>query len=185
MLSSVCVLMICLPTLTHVWTQDERPCHVSVINAFLGFDMLTWLARQRKQSIGVLGFSLINGQVILAWHVNYVPRELSRLSKCLDAYWHYNRYNFKIANIKIAQNCYSQNVCPQKGNITKLLQNLYNYLFAFSARLLPLLSHPLLLYVLENIGSVYPFYVYDCNRPFAPILSQRWCSLMYDVYWLA
>jgi hypothetical protein len=28
--------------------------------------------------------------------------------------------------------------------------------------------------VLENIGSVYPFYVW-----------QRWCSLLYDVYWLA
>jgi hypothetical protein len=30
-----------------------------------------------------------------------------------------------------------------------------------------------------------PFYVYDCNRPLAPILRQRWCSLAYDVYWLA
>ncbi len=25
-------------------------------------------------------------------------------------------------------------------------------------------------------------YVYDRNRPLAPILRQRWCSLMYDVY---
>jgi hypothetical protein len=35
---------------------------------------------------------------------------------------------------------------------------------------------------LENIGFVYPFYVYDGNRPLAPILRQRRCSLMYDVY---
>jgi hypothetical protein len=35
---------------------------------------------------------------------------------------------------------------------------------------------------LENIGSVYPIYVYNGNRPFAPILRQRRCSLMYDVY---
>jgi hypothetical protein len=35
--------------------------------------------------------------------------------------------------------------------------------------------------VLENISFVYPFYVYDCNRPLAPILRQRWC-LVYDVY---
>jgi hypothetical protein len=34
--------------------------------------------------------------------------------------------------------------------------------------------------ILENIGFVYPFYVYDC-RPLAPILRQRPCSLMYDV----
>jgi hypothetical protein len=33
-----------------------------------------------------------------------------------------------------------------------------------------------------NIGSVYPFYVYDGNRPLAPILRQRRCCLMYDVY---
>ncbi len=39
--------------------------------------------------------------------------------------------------------------------------------------------------ILDNIGFIYPFYVYDCNRPLAPILRQRWCSLMYDVYWLA
>jgi hypothetical protein len=25
-------------------------------------------------------------------------------------------------------------------------------------------------------------YVYDCNRPLAPIIRQRQCSLMYDVY---
>ncbi len=36
--------------------------------------------------------------------------------------------------------------------------------------------------VLENIGYIYPFYVYDGNRPLAPILRQRRCSLMYDVY---
>jgi hypothetical protein len=36
--------------------------------------------------------------------------------------------------------------------------------------------------VLENIGFVYPFYAYDGNRPLAPILRQRWCSLLYDVY---
>ncbi len=39
--------------------------------------------------------------------------------------------------------------------------------------------------VLENISSVYPFYVYDGNRPLAPILRQRRCSLLYDVYWIA
>ncbi len=39
--------------------------------------------------------------------------------------------------------------------------------------------------VLEIIDFVYPFYVYDGNRPLAPILRQRRCSLMYDVYWLA
>ncbi len=39
--------------------------------------------------------------------------------------------------------------------------------------------------VLENIGFVYPFYVYDGNRPLASILRQRRCSLRYDVYWLA
>jgi hypothetical protein len=38
---------------------------------------------------------------------------------------------------------------------------------------------------LENIGSAYPFYVYGGNRPLAPILRQRRCSLLYDVYWLA
>jgi hypothetical protein len=31
--------------------------------------------------------------------------------------------------------------------------------------------------VLDNIGFVYPFYVYDRDRPLVPIL--------YDVYWLA
>ncbi len=36
--------------------------------------------------------------------------------------------------------------------------------------------------VLENIGFVYPFYVYNCNRPLAPMLRQKRCSLMYDVY---
>jgi hypothetical protein len=36
--------------------------------------------------------------------------------------------------------------------------------------------------VLENIGFVFPFYVYDRNRPLAPILRQRQYSLMYDVY---
>jgi hypothetical protein len=38
---------------------------------------------------------------------------------------------------------------------------------------------------LENIGSGYAFYVYGGNRPLAPILRQRQCSLLYDVYWLA
>jgi hypothetical protein len=38
---------------------------------------------------------------------------------------------------------------------------------------------------LEIIGFEYPYYVYDGNRPLAPILRQRWCSLMYDVYGLA
>jgi hypothetical protein len=38
---------------------------------------------------------------------------------------------------------------------------------------------------LENIGSLYPFFVYDGNRPLAPILRKRRCSLMCDVYWLA
>jgi hypothetical protein len=33
--------------------------------------------------------------------------------------------------------------------------------------------------VLENIGFIYSFYVYDCNRPLATILRQRRCSLMY------
>ncbi len=47
-----------------------------------------------------------------------------------------------------------------------------------------LLSRPPLTQ-LENIGSVYPLYAYDSNRPLAPILRQRWCSLLYDVYWLA
>jgi hypothetical protein len=42
-----------------------------------------------------------------------------------------------------------------------------------------------LLTQLEIIGPVYPLYVYDCIRPLAPILRQRWCSLMYDVNWLA
>jgi hypothetical protein len=44
-----------------------------------------------------------------------------------------------------------------------------------------LLSRPPLTQ-LENIGSVYPFYVYDGNRPLAPILRQRRGSLLYDVY---
>jgi hypothetical protein len=35
--------------------------------------------------------------------------------------------------------------------------------------------------VLENIGSVYPFYVYDGNRPLATIPRQRQCSQLYDV----
>ncbi len=34
-------------------------------------------------------------------------------------------------------------------------------------------------------GPIYPLYVYDCNRPIAHLLRQRWCSLIYDVYWLA
>ncbi len=37
---------------------------------------------------------------------------------------------------------------------------------------------------LEIIGFVYPFFVYDGNRPLTPVLRQRRCSLMYDVYWL-
>jgi hypothetical protein len=36
--------------------------------------------------------------------------------------------------------------------------------------------------VLENIGFIYPFFVYDGNRPLAPILRQSQCSLLYDVY---
>jgi hypothetical protein len=36
--------------------------------------------------------------------------------------------------------------------------------------------------VLEIICFAYPFYVNDCNRPLAPILRQRRCSLIYDVY---
>ncbi len=43
--------------------------------------------------------------------------------------------------------------------------------------------HPLT--QLEIIGFVYLFYVYDGNKPLAPILRQRQYSLMYDVYWLA
>jgi hypothetical protein len=39
--------------------------------------------------------------------------------------------------------------------------------------------------VLEIICFAYPFYVNDCNRPLAPILRQRRCSLIYDVYRLA
>ncbi len=39
--------------------------------------------------------------------------------------------------------------------------------------------------VLENIGFVYPFYAYEGNRPLAPVLRQRQCSLLYNVYWLA
>ncbi len=39
--------------------------------------------------------------------------------------------------------------------------------------------------VLEIIGFVYPFYVYDGIRLLAPILRQKQCSLLYDVYWLA
>ncbi len=40
-----------------------------------------------------------------------------------------------------------------------------------------------LLYSFENIGFIYPsMYVYDHNRPLAPIVRQRRCSLMYDVY---
>ncbi len=44
---------------------------------------------------------------------------------------------------------------------------------------------------LEKIGSVYPLYVYDRNRPLAPLLRQKmalsgvWCFywlLMFDVY---
>ncbi len=38
---------------------------------------------------------------------------------------------------------------------------------------------------LEIIGPVYSQFVYDRNRPLAPILGLRRCSLMYDVYWLA
>ncbi len=32
---------------------------------------------------------------------------------------------------------------------------------------------------LEIMGSIYPFYVYNGNRPLAPVLRQRLCSLMY------
>jgi hypothetical protein len=41
-----------------------------------------------------------------------------------------------------------------------------------------------LLTQLEIIGPIYPllYLQYVCNRPLAPILRQRWCSLMYDVY---
>jgi hypothetical protein len=34
---------------------------------------------------------------------------------------------------------------------------------------------------LKNICSVYPFYVYEGNRPLALKLRQRRCSLLYDV----
>jgi hypothetical protein len=33
-----------------------------------------------------------------------------------------------------------------------------------------------------DIGFVHPFYVNDGNRPLAPVLRQRGCSLMNDVY---
>jgi hypothetical protein len=58
-----------------------------------------------------------------------------------------------------------------------LCTQLHAYLYIFLSR--PLQTQ------LENIGSVYPFYVYDGNRPLAPMLRQRRWSLMYDVYWLA
>ncbi len=44
--------------------------------------------------------------------------------------------------------------------------------------------------LLEKIGSVYPIYVYDCNRPLTPILKQKmalsgvWSLLTADVWCL-
>jgi hypothetical protein len=45
-----------------------------------------------------------------------------------------------------------------------------------------LLSHPLLALRLGECWFRISLYVNDHNRPLAPILRQRWCSLMYDVY---
>jgi hypothetical protein len=46
------------------------------------------------------------------------------------------------------------------------------------------LSRPLLLWQLGEYWFRLSHYVYDCNRPLAPILRQSRCSLMYDVHWL-
>jgi hypothetical protein len=48
-----------------------------------------------------------------------------------------------------------------------------------------LVSRPLLALWLGEYWFRISCYVYDCNRPLAPILRQRRCSLIYDVYWLA
>jgi hypothetical protein len=44
----------------------------------------------------------------------------------------------------------------------------------------------LALCLLNRLGEYWyigiSLYVYDCNSPLAPILRQRQCSLMYDVY---
>jgi hypothetical protein len=45
------------------------------------------------------------------------------------------------------------------------------------------LSRPLLVLRLGEYWFRISRYVYDRNRPLAPILRQRRCSLMYDVYW--
>ncbi len=47
------------------------------------------------------------------------------------------------------------------------------------------LSRPLLALRLEEYWFCISHYVYDRNRPLTPILGQRQCSLMYDVYRLA
>ncbi len=51
-------------------------------------------------------------------------------------------------------------------------------LLLFQACCTAFLSRPPLTQ-LENIGSVYPLYVYAGNRPLGPILRQRQCSLMF------
>jgi hypothetical protein len=46
----------------------------------------------------------------------------------------------------------------------------------------------LALCLLNRLGEyrfLITIYFYDCNRPLAPILRQRRCCLMYNVYWLA
>ncbi len=48
-----------------------------------------------------------------------------------------------------------------------------------------LMSHPLLLWLLGEYWFCISRFVYDRNRPLAPILWQSRCSLMYDVFWLA
>jgi hypothetical protein len=45
-----------------------------------------------------------------------------------------------------------------------------------------LVSLPLLALRLGEYWFQISLYVSDRNRPLAPILRQRWCSLMYDVY---
>jgi hypothetical protein len=45
-----------------------------------------------------------------------------------------------------------------------------------------ILSRPLLLCLLEEYWFLLSRYVYDRNRPLAPIIRQSRCSLMYDVY---
>ncbi len=48
--------------------------------------------------------------------------------------------------------------------------------------LIPVVSRPLLALRLREYWFRISLYVIDRNRPLAPILRQRWCSLMYDVY---